>query len=110
MNCPTCAPPDRDQTAIAPRVHKVDVPTEGPISHGALSEDADTTWAAVDFAALEEKTTASTLTVGRLISSVRATASSLRGSDKRRGVKRARVQLGPPSGWEVDVHISAGTP
>ena len=110
MNCPTCAPSSSAQNAIAFRAHGADVPTEGLISQGGMPEDADTTWAEADIAAPERQTTASKLTLARLTSSAWAAASSFRGSDKRRGGNGARIRLEPPSHWEVDVLMSAGTP
>jgi catalase-peroxidase len=83
---------------------------EGLIAQDGMPEDADTTWAEADIAAPEKQTAASRLTLPRLISSVWATASSFRGSDKRRGGNGARIRFEAPSHWEVDVLTAAGTP
>jgi catalase-peroxidase len=83
---------------------------EGLSSQGGMPEDVDTTWAEADIAAPEKQTAASKLTLARLISSVWTAASSYRGSDKRRGGNGARIRLEPPSHWEVDVLMAAGTP
>ncbi len=55
-----------------------------------------------DVAALKAAVLASDLTVGQLVSTAWAAASSFRGSDKRGGVNGARIRLEPQSGWEVN--------
>ena len=53
-------------------------------------------------AALKEQLLASGLTVGQLVSTAWAAASSFRGSDKRGGANGGRIRLEPQSGWEVN--------
>jgi catalase-peroxidase len=55
---------------------------------------------AADVAALKQQILDSGLTVGQLVSTAWASASSFRGSDKRGGANGARVRLEPQSGWE----------
>ena len=110
MNRLTCARSGSAQTAIALCVHGADVPTEGLIWQDALPEDPDTTWAEADIAAPKEQIAAPERTVARLISTAWATASSFRGSDKRRGANGVRIRLEPQCSWEVNVHLLAGTP
>ncbi|MBD3942046.1 catalase/peroxidase HPI [Microbacterium sp. NEAU-LLC] len=55
-----------------------------------------------DAAALKAQILDSGLTVGELVSTTWAAASSFRGSDKRGGVNGARVRLAPQKDWEVN--------
>jgi catalase (peroxidase I) len=85
----TCLIPARSRSAdgaAALGPHGVDVPTER--SHIA----------------------ASGVTFAQLISSGRATLASFRGSNKRRGANDALIRLEPQCGWELKVHMFAGTP
>ncbi len=57
---------------------------------------------AKDVAALKTKILASGLSVGALVSTAWASASSFRGSDKRGGANGARVRLAPQKDWEAN--------
>jgi len=55
-----------------------------------------------DVAALKASILASGLTVGQLVSTAWASASTFRGSDKRGGANGARIRLEPQKGWTVN--------
>ncbi|MCU7820490.1 catalase/peroxidase HPI [Kitasatospora sp. DSM 101779] len=57
---------------------------------------------AEEVAALKDEITASGLTVGQLVSTAWASASSFRGSDKRGGANGARIRLEPQRSWEAN--------
>jgi len=55
-----------------------------------------------DIAALKSKILASGLSVGELVSTAWASASTFRGSDKRGGANGARLRLAPQKGWAAN--------
>src|ERR1700751_579990 len=55
-----------------------------------------------DIAALKAKILASGLSVSQLVSTAWASASTLRGSDKRGGANGARIRLSPQKDWDVN--------
>jgi catalase-peroxidase len=57
---------------------------------------------AADVAALKQQILASGLTVGELVATAWASASTFRGSDKRGGANGARVRLAPQKDWEAN--------
>lgn len=57
---------------------------------------------AKDIAALKEKVLASGLSIGQLVRTAWASASSFRGSDKRGGANGARIRLAPQKEWAAN--------
>jgi catalase-peroxidase len=55
-----------------------------------------------DIAELKDKILASRLSIGQLVATAWASASTFRGSDKRGGANGARIRLSPQKDWEVN--------
>ncbi len=66
-----------------------------PAAQGTLIDDKD-------IAALKAKILDSGVSVGQLVSTAWASASSFRGSDKRGGANGARIALAPQKDWEAN--------
>jgi catalase-peroxidase len=64
------------------------------VDHQLVNED--------DIAELKRRIKASGLSVGELVSTAWASASTFRGSDKRGGANGARIRLAPQKDWEVN--------
>lgn len=65
-----------------------------PVSHDLMSKQ--------DEEMLKEKILASGLTLGQLVTTAWASASTYRGSDMRGGANGARIRLAPQKDWEVN--------
>ena len=65
-----------------------------PASEGSISDE--------DVSKLKGMIAASELTVGQLVSTAWASASTFRGSDKRGGANGGRLRLSPQKNWEVN--------
>ncbi|MEM8844029.1 MAG: catalase/peroxidase HPI [Pseudomonadota bacterium] len=66
-----------------------------PASSGEVINDSDV-------AVLKEKIAATDLTVGQMVTTAWASASTYRGSDMRGGANGARIRLAPQKDWEVN--------
>ncbi len=79
-----------------------DVPAEELIWQDPIPKVDHPLVDAQDIASLKQKVLASGLTVGQLVSTAWASASTFRGSDKRGGANGARIRLAPQKDWAVN--------
>ena len=79
-----------------------EVPSEELIWQDPVPAATSTLIDANDVATLKDKIAASGLSVGQLVSTAWASASTFRGTDKRGGANGARVRLSPQNGWDAN--------
>ncbi|WP_372028213.1 catalase/peroxidase HPI [Pseudomonas kurunegalensis] len=79
-----------------------EMPNEELLWQDPLPKADASTVSEQDIAALKAKVLASGLSVGELVSTAWASASTFRGSDKRGGANGARLRLAPQKGWAAN--------
>ncbi|MFE2536069.1 catalase/peroxidase HPI [Streptomyces sp. NPDC059371] len=79
-----------------------EVPEETLLWQDPLPEAEGEVIGAEDISALKTKILGSDLTVGQLVFTAWASASTFRGSDKRGGANGGRIRLEPQRGWEAN--------
>jgi catalase-peroxidase len=80
---------------LGPEVPAEDLIWQDPVPAGAMPSDTD-------IGAFKEKVLASGLTVGQLVKTAWASASTYRKSDHRGGANGARIRLAPQKDWAVN--------
>ena len=80
---------------LGPEVPAEDLIWQDPVPAGTMPSDADV-------AAVKAKIAGSGLTVGQLVKTAWASASTYRKSDHRGGANGARIRLAPQKDWEVN--------
>ncbi|MDX3935530.1 catalase/peroxidase HPI [Stenotrophomonas sp.] len=79
-----------------------EIPAEEFVWQDPVPAAPQTTLSAQDIATLKQQIAAAGLSVGELVSTAWASASTFRGSDKRGGANGARVRLAPQKDWAVN--------
>jgi catalase-peroxidase len=79
-----------------------EVPSEVLVWQDPVPEATYATIDDSDIAALKQELLDSGLTIGQLVATAWASASTFRGSDKRGGANGGRIRLEPQSGWEAN--------
>ncbi|MFM8773827.1 MAG: catalase/peroxidase HPI, partial [Actinomycetota bacterium] len=89
---------------MGPRIRLLgpEVPKEALIWQDPIQAAPTPTIGAADIAALKELVLGSGLTVGQLVATAWASASTFRGTDKRGGANGARVRLAPQNDWAAN--------